>query len=415
MQLGVLLIVARSLGPEGSGAFAIALLVPTFMAKFLNLGIVAANVYYVASERFSLVQVWASSRDLILFVALVGTALAVALIMSFGERVLPGIERMVLLSALLIFPFSLIASLVIGIFQALQDFRSFNIAFLMQPSIALCGVFSVWIMGASSLPFILFAMVVSHLLAMLGMLLLLSRKLPLMAVTEDRLAYLRPALSYGGQAHFSNILTFLNYRLDLFLVNFFLGPAAAGIYTVAIRLVEQLWMVSQAVSIVIFPRLSAIYGTQTDKNAYTPILARSVMWLTLLGSVALALIADPLIDFLFGPEFALANPALLILLPGIILFSCGRVLANDVAARGLVTLNLALAGLVLIINTIANLILIPQIGLIGAAIATTIAYTVSFLMSIIIQHHIAGTRWTAFVFLSLADLKLLLRILRNRK
>jgi O-antigen/teichoic acid export membrane protein len=52
--------------------------------------------------------------------------------------------------------------------------------------------------------------------------------------------YMKRAATYGIQAHISNILGFLNYRVDMFLVNWFLGPAAVGLYSVGVGIVEKL-------------------------------------------------------------------------------------------------------------------------------------------------------------------------------
>ncbi|WP_269851929.1 oligosaccharide flippase family protein [Methanosarcina horonobensis] len=51
--------------------------------------------------------------------------------------------------------------------------------------------------------------------------------------------YTKECLGYGWKAHLSNILAFVNYRADLFLVNFFLTPAATGIYLIAVQIAEK--------------------------------------------------------------------------------------------------------------------------------------------------------------------------------
>ena len=85
----------------------------------------------------------------------------------------------------------------------------------------------------------------------------------------DVLGYLRPALGYGVKAHLGNLVAFLNYRMDIFLVNLFVGPGGAGLYSIAVRLVEQLWMISRAVSTVLLPRLSAMMGDDTGRRRLT--------------------------------------------------------------------------------------------------------------------------------------------------
>jgi O-antigen/teichoic acid export membrane protein len=415
IQLGIFLVVARILGPEGAGSFAIALLVPTLMTQLLNLGLNAANIYFVASGRFPLEQAWAASRDFMLAVAAIGLGLGVIGVLGLGDWAFSGLERSVLLTALLIFPLSLLSTLAIGFFQALQNFRAFNLAVLVQPIIALAGIIAVWAFGEFSLLAVIFIVVLSHLIGLAIVLWLLSHEVAMTVLSKNRIEYLRPALNYGGKAYLGNLLMFLNYRLDLFLVYLMVGSAAAGIYNVAVRMTEQLWMVSQAASTVIFPRLSAMQNDQEGRREFTAMMARSVMWITLLGAGVLAALAAPLIEILFGPEFNHANSALMVLLPGIVVFACARVLANDVAARGLIGVNLGLAGMALVINVGANLVLIPKYGVVGAAAATTVAYTAHFVVSVIVQCVLTKSQWWHFILPKVADFQLIKRAFSRSK
>lgn len=405
MQLGLVLMVARLLGPEGAGVYAVALLMPTLMSQVLSLGLASSNVYFVASHQFSLESAWTASRDLMFLMAILGLAGGAIFVLTYGHIAFPGVPQAVLLAAMLIFPSSLMAGVVLGLFQALENFRIFNIIVLLQPLFALAGVFVQWMVDSVSLVAIVSVVAFSHFLTLVVALWLLGRRTSLSASGSTRMVYLRPALAYGIKAHLGNILSYLNYRLDLFLVNFLAGPVAAGLYNVAVKLIEQLWMISQAVSTVIFPRLSAMTEDETARRSFTPLVARTVLWLTLLSAGLLALIAKPLIIFLFGHAFADAVGALLILLPGVVLFSCARVLANDLAARGMVGINLVLAGLAVLVNVVGNLLLIPRFGIEGAAAATTLAYTSTLLIRLALQKRLAKTEWWAAVVPTLGDFR----------
>jgi Na+-driven multidrug efflux pump len=81
------------------------------------------------------------------------------------------------------------------------------------------------------------------------------------------------------------------------------------------------------------------------------------------------------------------------LLPGIVLISGTRVLANDISARGRPELNMYTAWLILIINIVANLLLIPHFGIEGAAIASTIAYTANSFAKLVQYSSLSQTAW----------------------
>lgn len=73
---------------------------------------------------------------------------------------------------------------------------------------------------------------------------------------------------------------------------------------------------------------------------------------------------------------------MLALLPGVILLGGAKVLTNEIAGWGYPQYNSFNAGVALILTVILDLILIPRFGILGAALASSIAYTVIFFTSV---------------------------------
>lgn len=385
IQLALILIVAHLLGAEGAGAYAVALLLPNLMGQLLNLGLGTASIYFVASGQFSMEIAWAATRNAILGMTVFGLIIGAVILSTASDQLFPGISIAALSIGLATYPCMLILTVISSFFQAAQDFRAFNITVLLQPVFSFIGVLLLWLSGQVNLVSILLVVAIGHLFSLVVALVILQSKVKLLVRCAGKQEYLRRALNYGYKAYLGNILSFLSYRLDLFLLNVLIGPAAVGVYSVAVRLVEQLWMISQAVSVVIFPRLSAMKQSEELRSRFTAFMSRAVLWTTLVSAIFLAAVAHPLIMLLFGSEFEGAYSAMLVLLPGVVLFSCARVLANDLAARGQVGTNLALAGLVLGVNAIANILLIPLYGIAGAAIATSLSYSINLIIRLGLQ------------------------------
>ncbi|MGX1101479.1 flippase [Amorphus sp. MBR-141] len=403
-QLGSILLISRILGPEGTGIYSIALLLPMLLTLLLNLGINASNVYFVASKQFTLSHAWIASRNLSLLMIVAGLFVGLAIILLAGATLFPGVDRELLMLAMLIFPSGLMTAIFLSLVQAEEDFRNYNIMVLVQPVTGLLLFSALWLGGTFTLPLAISATVISYLAGSIMGYLLVRRRVDIASV-EKFGTYLSPAIRYGVKASSGNIIGFLIYRLDIFLVNMFLGPAATGLYTVAVRLVEQLWMISSAVSTVLLPRLSAMVGDDAGRGALTSLVTRATFHVTLLASGLLAVMAEPLIDILFGSRFQDASIVLFVLLPGVVLISGGRVIANDLAARGRVGLNLYLAILTLVLNTLGNILLIPAFGIIGAAVATSLAYTSDFVVRMIIMHRISRVPWWRFMFSVRSDVR----------
>ncbi|MEM4675390.1 MAG: polysaccharide biosynthesis C-terminal domain-containing protein, partial [Nitrososphaerota archaeon] len=224
-------------------------------------------------------------------------------------------------------------------------------------------------------------------------------------------AYIKRVVIYGIQAHLSNILGFLNYRVDMFLVNAFLGPAAVGLYTVGVGLVEKLWMLSFAASTVLFPRVAA-ETEEKKRKEFTPLVARTVLWSTAVAALILALVSRWVVVLLYSEAFLPAASALQALLIGIIALSAGRVLANDIAGRGLPRLNIYTGAVAVLTNVVLNIFWIPKFGIVGAAWASIVSYTVSFLGSLFFYCRLSGNRWTVVVFPQRVDWALYWRTAR---
>jgi len=208
--------------------------------------------------------------------------------------------------------------------------------------------------------------------------------------------YIKQSTKYGVQAHLANILGFLNYRVDMFMVNGFLGPAAVGLYSVGVGLVEKLWLISQASSTVLFPRVAA-ESEEDRKKGFTALVARTVLWTTALGALVLIFVSGWVVRLLYSDAFIPAVGAFQVLLPGIVTLSVWRILANDIAGRGYPYLNIYTSLAAVIANVILNFIWIPRYNISGAALASTASYTVSFLMAIFFYCRLSGNSWTKVI------------------
>lgn len=186
--------------------------------------------------------------------------------------------------------------------------------------------------------------------------------------------YSRKVLSYGWKAHLSNILAFVNYRADIYLVNLILSPATTGIYVIAVQIAERLWILSQAVSTVLLPRLSSMHDDPGGRLKLTQRAGLVVFLASAAVSAAAAVLLDWMIAPVFGKVYEEALPAFVWLLPGVVAASGSRVYANCIAAAGKPEWNMYVSFLVMIINIVGNIILIPEYGIVGAALATSLSY-----------------------------------------
>jgi O-antigen/teichoic acid export membrane protein len=386
LGLGTVTIIARILGPTGNGQYAITMLLPSFLASFLNLGIAPANVYYVGRHSVTPGTAIGVNTRIWLVLAVVGTTIGALAILFFGEVLFSGVPSSLLWIALLGFPLGLLQGYMASLLQAVQNFQRYNLAIIASP-VVLFVLVSISLLFGGGIVAVVISSVIVHAVnliitwSLIRPILLTDFKIdPDYRIDANN--YAKEVVQYGYRAHLSNILAFINYRADVFLVNLLLNPAATGVYVIAVTMSEKLWVLSQAVSTVMLPRLSELHTEEITRRQLTPFMARWVLIITTLAAGLLAIVSPFLITMLFGELYLDAVVPLLLLLPGIIMGSLSRVLANDIAARGRPELNMYTAVIVVITNIAGNFVLIPLMGLSGAALATTIAYSLNCIFRI---------------------------------
>ncbi len=374
-------IIARTLGPAGKGSLTLATLAPAILSLLLGMGVGVANAFFAGSGRIATPKLTRNSVGLALIVSVIGLALAATLALTgVLGRLLPGVPVGAAALAMTAFPLILLTGYFTSTLQGLQRIYAVNLVTLGQAAANLAlTLLLVVFLGLG-----LIGGVLAYAGAALAGLLLAGRFLK-----QSGAAYrpaleaevVRPTLAFGVRGYVGNVLQFFNYRLDAFLVNFFLGPAGVGIYSVSVALAEMLWYLPNAVSFVIFPR--AARSSQQEMNAFTPRVFRATLGLTMLGALALALLGRAFIRLIYGEAFAAAYGPLLALLPGVVLLGGAKVLTNEIAGRGYPLYNSIASALGLVLTIILDLALIPRYGVIGAAIASSLAYAAIFVAAVI--------------------------------
>jgi len=394
--VGTSIILARVLGPEGKGIYTLATLLPSLIVTFGNLGIGPATVYYVARGDLRRPEILGNNVLLSLGLSGVGVLAGLIVVLFFREIVFPGVLPGYLLLALVLVPVEFFFLYVNYVLLGAQRIKEFNYVRIAQSALFL-GFIALALLGLGAGVNGAILAGLSTWLVVDALVFRLAKKVAGGIDLKPNAYYIKRALTYGLQAHLANILGFLNYRVDMFLVNWFLGPAAVGLYAVGVGVGEKLWMISQAASTVLFPRVAA-ENEEERRKEFTPLVARTVLWITALSALALALLSCWIVLLLYSKAFLPVVGALQALLIGIVALSAGRVLSNDIAGRGFPRLNIYTGVAAVATNVVLNLLWIPRYGIAGAAWASTVSYTVSFLGALFFYCRLSGNRWTAVVF-----------------
>jgi O-antigen/teichoic acid export membrane protein len=375
--VGASVIVGRWLGPEGLGSLAVLNTTIVLALSIGSLGLTSANTYFIAKNRQTLAPVWANA---IVFALLGGTlvAVAVATLAKLEPALLGSVPLDLILIAGLSIPFQFLLALGLNVLLAMDRIRQLNFMDAMAPALALFNAVVVLLILHSTLKVLVSFNTAATVALSAGMLWAVGR---LVARQKDR-ASLRPngrlfkgAITYGLRFSIPLMAAILIFRVDLLIVNHFRGAAEAGVYAVASQVANLLTMFPGVIAMLLFPRVAS---SQDSRGEFAIQVTRHVSFLMLIMCVAVAA-GSFLLPLVYGARFADATSQLLILLPGVCLIGIESVLVQHFTGTGLPLAIPVFWLITLGVSVGFNLALVPVLGARGAALTSTLSYSLIFL------------------------------------
>lgn len=385
------IVVARLLGPDGTGGFAIALTLVMLMQTVSTLGVEHGIAYYVSSGRWSPREALGAARRVALAVGVLGALGCLGARMLFPSA-FAGLtvgQTAVTVAAL---PFALgwFYSSYIGL--AVDRYESFVLPPAVQSACTLGLV--VVLASVGGLAGAVIALTAGHVLGG-ATAAWLARGLPDRA-GDGHPQQLRRAAAFGVKGYAANALQFLNFRLDLFILSAAVGAAAVGQLSVAVAVTTVMWLLPQALSDVLFPRiaaLSAVEGRDSEEvRAFVEAKSlRHAVLVIACGTVVLAGALLFLVVPVFTEKFRPAIELGLILLPGVALLGVGQILSATIVGRGKPIYSLYSALIVTPLTVALYLVLVPSLGAQGAALVKSASFTLSFALGVFFYRRVTGS------------------------
>ncbi len=387
-------IVARTLGPEGKGGFTLLLALSSLGAVFLSLGLDRSLAVFAARSLDVARRAFANA---VLWTVLIGAAGTLAIIALYGPiaggrggtgplaGIMPALTLGELALAALALPFEMAYAIGLVGLLGRQGVISYNVLRFVRRAILTALLLGFALAASIDLELVLWLNLAALALTAGGILLAAARAGILSLHVSPSM--LVGQLSFGGRAVVGTIAERLHYRANTFMLTALVSVAATGVFSVALALAETLWYLPGALGLVLFSRA---VRPDTDSAAIASAMTRTMLALMVVAAAPLALVAPALIEIVYGAPFREAGPALQILLPGVVLYSIVALLSHYVIARGAPGRAAAVLIAGLGINIAGNVLLIPQLGLIGAALASTVSYSATAVLMLLLYRNISG-------------------------
>jgi O-antigen/teichoic acid export membrane protein len=407
----VAVLLARALGPDARGVYAIFLLTASVAQAVFSLGLGVAALYNLGKGTYPVSRVVANCQQVTVFSFAASTLLVLLAWPLFGDELLD--QDVPYWAFAIATPLFVQYGLLTSVLQGQQRFQAMNAVVVSQPLVLLallCGAMVAGDVGTSEAVYLwCIATLASNVLAMV----LIGRAaLPSSRMVRIHWTSMRAQLWFGLRGQAGNLAQLLNYRLDQYVVLLFVNSAGVGIYVVSVQLSQSIWFLSNAVATVLQPRLTAASAEDAAREA--PMICRATLLLSAAGAGALAVISPWLIPTLFGDDFESSVIPFLWLLPGTVALAGSKILSSYVFARGHPGTNSVITTIALVVTLAADFALVPFLEVTGAAIASSIAYVVHFALSLAAYQRISGrSAWEALIVRG-DDLRSYVDLVRSR-
>jgi O-antigen/teichoic acid export membrane protein len=407
MAFGLLLsvLITRLLGPEGKGIFSLFTTTAMFLFLIGKMGVGQASIYYSGLEKFDRKEVAGN--------AIIGGGL-ISIIISTLFCIFVTFNNTFFLKGLSIVAIYLL--ILVALFRLLNLFGKF--VFLANNNIIFFNLFGITIVLLPTLLIYIFSIffhidlqTVIYLYslgllinAILIMIILFSKGL-----INPRFKYpiIKELIKFGTKSNVGNISKNMLLRIDIYLIAFFLSTTQVGLYSVAAGLMDRYMRIPEAISVILFQHVSS--STQDKSDIISSKVFKYTIYILIPISCGLWFLVDPLIKILY-PNFNDSIAPALILLPGVFMFSLYSILSGIFLGKGKVNFHLINSTSFAALNVILNIFLIPKMGIKGAALASTIAYSLANISGLIFFSKITNIKIGKLIIIESKELNIIKNI-----
>lgn len=214
---------------------------------------------------------------------------------------------------------------------------------------------------------------------------------------------IRSFAGFSFVVYVTNLIQFLAYRADYWFIDYFKNTDKVGIYAQANKFAQLLWVIPGVLAALLAPFVADPEKKMIEKEFV--IITKLMNYLNLAIAALIILVAFLFYNYFLPVAFSDGFQSLLIMMPGFYFFTMTTILAAYFSGKRLLWINFVGSALCFLVIVISDLILIPKLGINGAAVANSIAYTASAIFCVILFIKITHSRFFDFIVLRKNDLE----------
>jgi O-antigen/teichoic acid export membrane protein len=376
-------ILTKTLGAEGYGLWAQVIVTISLIPPLVTLNLHGAMVRFLAAERDrkEIQEGFYSSSVLIFFVSLLASSILFIFSEPIAASLFGGATEVVKLIAIII-PFWNLDTTLFSLFTAFNQMKRYSI-FRIAETFGEVGLVAYMVLSGFGIYGALISLLIIRIVIILVMSVVVLKEI---GVKIPDFSKLKSYLSYGLPVVPSIIFSWIAASSDRYVIVYFWGIAPVGIYSAAYNISQAaIYMFLAPISFVLVPTLCRLYDDKKMEEVKTHLRYSLKYFLMFAIPVAfgVSVLAKQLLTILATSEFVYTGSVVIPFVALSMVFSgfCSIIgsifmLVKKTKIYGLIW------GMAALTNLSLNIVLVPYIGILGAAIATLISCAIASVITV---------------------------------
>ncbi len=384
---------ARLLNPDSYGVLFLAISIFGIVKLFSKLGIAKSAARYITEYKEQDPGQVPHIIRYSLFLNTITIVVACVIFWSFSDLIVTLVGEPSLIPLLgigvLYVAFGTLMGYVRKILQGLEAIQAAATVYIINRSGRLIFVLLFVLLGFEAVGALIGYVVAFAISAVVGLFYIYLTHYRKRPKSEQSWELKRRIIEYSIPLTVTSTANVLEKRVDIVLIGFFVGSVGVAYYTIAKQVVESIEAPMSALGFALSPTYNAQKSKgQTEKAAriFEEALSHGLL-LYIPAAAGMIVISEPMVEIIFGREYIGAVPILQILAIYAVLLAIVKITSDGLDYLGRARERAIVKGTTSVFNVILNIILLPIIGVVGAAIATVITFGIYTLACIYIMNY----------------------------
>ncbi len=374
-------ILTKTLGIYDYGIWVQIMVTIGLLAPFSTLMLPGAMVRFLAAEKDKkeIQEGFFSTSILVFFISLSFCILLIILSEPFAENLL-GDGKELIKIVVLIIPIWSLNLVFLDFFRTFQQMKTYAVFTISQTCGEAALIAYLVLSGYGIFGAVLSISIVRTILFLIMGCLIISK----IGVRLPNFSRLRKYISFSLPTLPSVLSAWVVSSSDRYVIGFFLGAIFVGFYSPGYALGSIISMYIGPFAFILFPVLSKMYDEKKyeDVRTYLKYSLKYFLLLAIPSAFGLSILSKQLLTILSTPEIAsqgyLITPFITV---SLLLFGVYVVFSQIISLVKRTKITGAIWMVTAVLNLGLNIIVVPYIGILGAAITTLIAYALAFVLT----------------------------------